>query len=108
MLNITTMTEATTVLAAINAKIAVVAARVRGVARPLGKRLDFWLFSKHPHGYDHPEPAYCGDMPQYACCSKQAELPSGRSCWQARSQTPWGQELGNEPVRERNGALCRS
>jgi len=45
--NITTIVDANTVLAVLNAKIAVVAVRVCDVAPVLSKRLDYWLFSKH-------------------------------------------------------------
>ncbi len=65
MLNVTTMNNATTVLAAVNAEITVVAARIVVVARAWSKRLDFWLFSKHCWSHDHQgEPGIIG----YLCC----------------------------------------
>lgn len=75
MLNTTTMIDAATVLAAIDAKATVVAARIRVVASVLKKRLAFWLFSKHHQGQHPQTPPYYSDYLCYAVC------PSVRLLW---------------------------
>ncbi len=77
--NITTIVKANTVLAVLNANIAVVAARIDVVAPVLSKRLDYWLFSKHRPGHES------GCCPP---CTTRSTTTLGRSAaeWLQRGQ----------------------
>jgi len=77
MQNITTIIDATAVVAVINANTTVVAASVRGVARMLKERLEFGLFGKH-HPCPPAHPGKRGYQPASALMLQQHWL----RCWQ--------------------------
>ena len=77
MQNITTIIDATAVVAVINANSAVVAASVRGVARMLKERLEFGLFGKH-----HPGPPIHPGKRGYQSASRLNLQQRWLRCWQ--------------------------
>lgn len=106
MLNVTTMIDATTVLAAIDAKIAVVNAGVRGLVFAPFERLDYPLHGEHPQQDSHPDhrqPGSSRASKSGFCCSCDPYGPLPGSTWLFH----WG-SLGRGIQKLRLSALLLS